>query len=372
MKFTQITDKLNYPARCKGKLSTLHSGVITYVMDNFQNKGSYKSQVTSLLNTLSYYIIENDSLPSDWSIKSPFDNLDILPQDVCEDRLKRDKLFLRARDIEWDVQVKEKVSTKDVAPIEEKKKIIENKSAQKLEPTPKENLYIRPPMIPQFDVSKPWLQQVANNVPYIIYTSLPEIPTQQCQISVTTDINKMTTADCMKLYPNCFIKTRPAIMYTQHSGLTLDEDVGILIPIIGFSPSQIKDNIIKYPHWFKLTRMVEDKLVSFYLHIEINGKLYDTLEVWDSIPESKQIPRNAEFIKEYVVRRYLLERDLNKVEHNYPLFGSFDPFLTLFTTPTNYQNMGYIDVAEYAKKCVQARVNYKRTRNPILRQVAYE
>lgn len=374
MKFTQITDKLNYPAKYRGKLSTLHAGIITYVIENFQNKGSYRSQVIGLLNTISYYILEGDTLPSDWSITNPFENLDIVSQYVCEDRLNPDKLFIRTRDVEWDIEAKDH-PTEAVEAYAEVKNTKNTKKSRKVTaesaPTPKEHLYIRPPTVPQFDTSKPWLKQSVNGIHYTIYTSLPEIPTQQCQISVTSDVSKMTTADCMKLYPNCHIRTRPAAMYVEHPGLTLDEDVGILIPIIGFSPSQIKDNIVRYPHWFKLTRVIDDNVVSFYLHIEIDGKLYDTLEVWNSIPESKQMPRNADFIKEYVVRRYLLERDLQGVKHNYPIFGTLDPFLTLFTTPDNYKDMGYPDAAEYARQCVVSRVNYKSSRNPIIRQVKY-
>lgn len=182
----------------------------------------------------------------------------------------------------------------------------------------------------------------------------------------------MTIMDMMKLYPNHFIRTRAATMYENHDGLTLDDDIGIILPIVGFSPTQVKDNIIKYPHIYKLTRYMNNKFTSFYSNIEIDGELHDTLSIWDSLPDSKKMPRNSEFIKEYVVRRYLLERDILGVEHKYPLFGTLEPFLTLFTTSDDYIRLGYTDVTDIAKQCVISRVSYKRSRNPILRMVYNE
>lgn len=386
MKFTQITDKLNYPPEIRGELSTLHASIITYVMSNFRNVGSYKSQVVETLNTISHYMVEHNSLPSDWSPDSPLENLEFIDQSECEKKLGA--LFLRARNISWDVEesAKQPMESPDFPEVPS---IVVDKPApkvntsvapnieasvdvpkKKVTPTPKDHLYMRPPTIPQFDIKQPWLQQMVNNTPYVIYKSLPEIPVIQNQVSVTTDVDRMTTSDFMKLYPNCFIKTRPTIMYEACSGLTLDPDVGLVIPIVGFSPNQVRDNIIKYPNWFKLTRLIDGKFVNFYNHIELNGELHETLSVWDELPESKQIPRTSEFIKEYVVRRYLLERDLKGINHKYPMFGTFEPYMVLFTSADEYKRLGYKDVAEYGKLCVIARVNYKRSRNPILRQVS--
>ena len=370
IKFTQLTDKLNYPPNLKGELSTHHASIVTYAIEHFQNKSSFKSQVVSILNTVSYYIVDGDSLPSDWSSENPFSNIEVIDQSSCESKLG--KLFIKVRDISWDVEEKELNTAINAVEIEPKKSVELFKVPEpekKLQPTPKEHLYIRPPTIPQFDVSKPWLHQIVNGESYAIYKSLPEVPIIQNQVSVTTDVNVMTVADLMKLYPNCYIKTRPAVMYEYHEGLTLDPDVGIIIPVVGFSPKQVIDNVVKYPHWFKLMRLVDDKLVNFYQHIEVNNQLLDTLEVWDTLPDSKKMPKTADFIKEYVVRRYLLERDLKGIEHTYPLFGSFDPFMILFTSPEEYSRLGYKDVSNYARQCVEARVAYKRTRNPIIRIV---
>jgi len=384
VKFTQLPDKLIYPARIRAKLSTLHSDVITYVVSNFKNTAKYKRQVVDTLNTISVYIKNNDALPSDWNVSNPLTNLELLDSSFCEDTLGN--LCIKVKDIIWDVQeseTDEQISTDTVVTAKTSSedtvtssKVVNVKPKRDIgvvvSPTPKENLYIKPPTIPQFDASKPWLQSQLNQNVYTIYESLPIIPVNQSQISVTTDVSKMTIMDMMKLYPNHFIRTRAATMYENHNGLTLDDDIGIILPIVGFSPTQVKDNIIKYPHIYKLTRYMNNKFTSFYSNIEIDGELHDTLSIWDSLPDSKKMPRNSEFIKEYVVRRYLLERDILGVEHKYPLFGTLEPFLTLFTTSDDYIRLGYTDVTDIAKQCVISRVSYKRSRNPILRMVYNE
>lgn len=394
IKFTQITEKLKYPSKYKAQLSTLHADIITYVIDNFQNTNRYKTKVVSILNTISYYIISEDVLPTSWSATNPFENINIIDSNICEESLG--DLFLHVKNITWDIEEASPKSensdselhTNDVSNVEAIAQGESNSTIISSTPistskettfnidciisTPKEDLYIRPPAIPQFDTNSPWIQQLINNTVYTIYRSLPEIPLTQSQISVTTDISKMTASDLLKLYPNCFIRTRSATMYEAHEGLTLDSTLGIIFPVEGFTYEQVKDNIIKYPHLFKLTRMLNDKIVSFYSNIEIDGQLYKTLDVWDDLPDSKYIPRNSEFIKEYVVRRYLLERDIKHIQHNFPMFGTLDPFLTLFTTQDNYIELGYSDTLEIAKQCVNSRVSYKRSRNPILRMVYNE
>lgn len=378
IKFTQLTDKLNYPAKIKAKLSTLHSDVVTYVTDNFHNTARYKSTVVDVLNTLSYYVVTGSTLPSDWKSIEPLSNLETIDSSVCEDCLNG--LFIHVKDITWDLTETEHANVSassdtvnDSSTSNTAVKFVPPRNIEiAVKPTPKEHLYIRPPSVPQFDYSAPWLQSNINQTVYAIYTSLPIIPKNQSQISVTTDISKMTISDMMKLFPNHYIRTRAATMYDEHPGLTLDSDVGIILPITGFSPAQVKDNIIKYPHIYKLTRFIDGTFISFYSQIEIDNELHDTLEVWDTLPDSKKMPRNSEFIKEYVVRRYLLERDILHVEHKYPMFGTLEPYLTLFTTSDDYIRMGYADVAALAKQCVESRVSYKRSRNPIIRMVYNE
>lgn len=400
IKFTQLTEQLGYPPRIKARLSTLHSDIITYVIDHFENTNRYKTKVVSLLNTISHYVMFGNTLPKNWSSSDPFNNITLLDAFKCEEDLG--SLFLHVKNITWDVMpVSSKVSygnnisgnTYDNIATSSQIEEIPSKSKNNIEnesngicpnltvlkayvpsgpDTPKENLYIRPPTVPRLDTSKPWAQRNVNGTVYTIYPSLPETPITQSQISITTDVSRMTASDLVKLYPNCFIRTRASTMYDSHPGLTLDPDVGILIPIEGFTESQVKDNIVKYPHIFKLMRNLNGKLVSFYSHIEINGELHETLSIWDGIEDSKKIPKNSEFIKEYVVRRYLLERDIKHINHRFPMFGTLDPFLTLFTTPDDYIRMGYDDIVGQARSCVQSRVSYKYSRNPVMRMVNNE
>ena len=66
-------------------------------------------------------------------------------------------------------------------------------------------------------------------------------------------------------------------------------------------------------------------------------------------------------LKEYVIRRYLLERD-NGVEHKYKLRGNLQPYITLFAPPEFYNT----DPVELARTAVKARVEFLRSRNPYL------
>lgn len=382
-KFTEIPEQLNYPPRLKATLSTYHSDIITYAINHFDGTNSRKSEIVSLMNTISYHMIQGNTLPTNWTSTDPFKNIQMVDYYECEEVLK--DLFLHPRKIQWDIDIQESEdvnidtnSTRIISGsstlrrqistnIEESKKTNIPKIME--EPTPKEYLYIKPPTIPRFDVRRPWMRKIVNNTTYCIYPTLPDPPVTQSQISITTDVDKMGHTDLLKLYPNRTIHTRSANMYQPYEGIELDSLLGLILPIEGFTKEEVRDNIIKYPHIFRLTRLVDGKPTSFYSHIEIDGELRDTLEVWDSLPESKIIPKNSEFVKEYVVRRYLLERDINKVEHKYPLFGTLDPFLTLFTTPQIYESLGYSDSIELARDCVRSRVSYKYTRNPVVRMV---
>ncbi len=378
MKFTQIPDKLNYPSRISAKLSTLHSDIITYVLSNFRNTNRYKNKVVNLMNTISYYLISGDSLPTDWSSKNPFENIDFIDNDICESKLVN--LCLHVKDITWDVteadvtynpneKTKQAVLS-DTKVTEQqncdvKRSIITNTA----DLTPKDDLFKKPPTIPQLDTSVPWLITEKYNNIYVIYKSLPEIPKKQCQISCTTDISKMTAADLIRLFPNHLIHTRSSVMYEKYGDLDFDENLGVILSISGFSPNQVRENIIQYPHLYKLKKMVNGEIESFYSTIEINGEIHNILDIWDSLPDAKRMPKSSEYIKEYVARRYLLERDIKHIDHKYKMYGSLDPFLTLFTTSDMYKDFGYTDSLEIAKCCVRSRVNYKQTRNPIIRMV---
>ena len=48
------------------------------------------------------------------------------------------------------------------------------------------------------------------------------------------------------------------------------------------------------------------------------------------------------------------------------------PYLTLFTTPAQYAELGHNDFENMARACVNARIAFKRTRNPILRRLGVD
>lgn len=381
--FTQIPDKLKYPAHVKGQLSTMHSAVVTYVSANFQPTRRFKGRVIGVMNTLSLLVLKGDTIPDTWRAESPLDNIQIADDYTCQQELGT--LYIACRDIEWDI--KPALEEREVAPIlietipepTNSKRIISSKvpmpqlatdtePSSCICPTSKTDLSIQPPVYPQFDYEKPWFSARADNTNFVIYTSLPEIPTKQNEISCTTDVDMLSDSDLMNLYPTCFVPTRKSPMYVQTAGLEFDTQLGLILPIQGFTSEDVRRNIIEYPHLYKLHRQIDGQLVPFQNNIEIDGELYATLDIWDQLPESASIPKKASFVTEYVIRRYLLERDVLHMEHKFPMFGSLDPFLTLFTTPEDYIGFGYSDTTQLARKCVISRVQYKQTRNPILRR----
>lgn len=323
------------------------------------------------MNSLSYYILSGDSLPHGWHSDNPLVGLVIVDSDIC--RQVVGSLYILEKDVDWDVEPAE---------LENSSVVIEDSSVSnshnpdsrnisnvhnsiRCNLTPKEDLYIQPPSIPTFRYDKPWMSSYVNNEAFVIYTSLPEIPTKQNEISVTTDVDRLTDSDLLNLFPNTFIQTRSKMMYTQHDNIFYDDVLGSILNIDGFTQEEIRDNVIKYPHIFKLQKIVNDKVVSFYNTVEIDGQLHSVRDVWR---ELTKYPYNSDFVKEYVVRRYLLERDIKHIVHKYPLYGSLDPYLTLFTTSKQYKDLGYQDPIDIARKCVVSRVKYKQSRNPMIRQ----
>ena len=348
-----------------------------------------------------------DELPSfKWMSTDPLKTMPDIDLDTVESKLNG--FFLTPEAIEWDVAPVETIvaplentsdpeSKEDTVQIEaqkpsEEKKLVasEEKSsnsnvvnrplhqikeqqrrenADRCLPTPKSDLYVQPPRCLRFDVSKVWMSANVGGDELVIYTTLPEIPQTQNDISATTDPTKMTDAEFMNLYPNHIIHTRPPIMYQEYDGIESDPDLGCIIPVEGFTREQIVDNMIKYPHLFRIRKRMDDgTLQPFFNTIEIDGQLNPTLDVWDTLPESKVIPKDGEFIKEYVIRRYLLEESAG-IKHKYNIAGGLEPFLTLFMPYTKYAERGYTDTLSIVKECVTARIHYKQSRNPILRRI---
>lgn len=377
IKFTSISESYKVQRNFKGKLSEFHSAVINYVVANFDGTMVYKQRVVKALNVLTYALYASEPLPFDWTKAHPLDNIPDIDDDALESVLG--SVYLTVDAIEWDVQAVDtlpetpnsyfKPITAPSTPVRTSVALgVSATSVPAYKETPPTDLYIQAPEIPQFDITKPWAQKQCGADLLTIYTTLPEIPLRQRDISITTDVNKMTDADLLKLYPNHFVKTRAPIMYTPQTNMDFDKDFGVILPIDDYSRDQIIENIIKYPHLYKLAREQNNELVSFYAYMEIDGNLVDTLEVWDSLEISKWIPKSAEFIKEYIVRKYLMDIEYKGATFKYPIYGTLDPYLTLFMPVSEYVDRGF-NAVDLAKQCVQSRVSYKQSRSPILRRM---
>lgn len=359
MKFTQIPATLKYPPLIRSKLSTYHSNIISWALEHYSGTFQERLNIVNALNAATYFLMSGNSFPADWNTEDPMINLPEIDSDECRSVIHN--LYIDDRKLNWDIE-----KTTDVDRVVP--------SAQHSTQTSltfqskKEDLYIQAPEIPLFNKSEPIIVDSSSEDTFVIYPSLPKIPTKQNEISITTDVSIMTDKDLLRLFPDHFIPTRAECMYTQYEGLDYHPVLGTIFPISTFTYDQIVENIIKYPHLYKLRKQYKDKNINFYKTIEIDGELFSIVSVWNSLPECKHTPNIVEFLKEYVVRRYLLERDILGVEHKYKIDGELLPYLTLFTSVEEYKSWGYTDSIELARKCVNSRVTYKRSRSPILRR----
>lgn len=383
-KFSQIPAQLNYTPQLKSTLSPIHSEIITAVLDKHELTSRELKQVIQLINTLSYRSISDEELK--WDKSAPLDSSNNLPDIEIRDVLVKHNMYVAFNDINWEIDGIVKVVASSIVPSEPVMSVepdaiptpaptsssvsaTKPKSKLFVVPTPKEDLYLKSPTVPRFSTTSIYASVVYDDTQHVIYSSLPSIPTKQNEISITTDVSQMTSKDILRLYPNHIIKTRFAGLYQPMSKLEMLDELGAILPISHFTREQVLDNIIKYPHLHRLMKIVNNQVVSFYTTIEIDGELKRTADVWNMLPESDIIPYNSDYIKEYVIRRYLLERDIDHVEHQYPMLGTLDPFLTLFMPIDDYIRYGYSDVEDIGRRCVKARVSYKQSRNPILRRL---
>lgn len=358
LKFTEITSNLKYPKKLKAKLSTDHARIIEYATAHYQNSKAFKTSVITALNSVTYANLCGDTY--DMEAEDMLSVLQLYDNETLFGGIEEQQqgLYIVYKDIEWDIK-----ST--ATSVEIKPKVRKTKTSEKAEPeieTPKEYLYLKAPQYPRFDATKYWFNTYIGKEQFFMHPSLPIIPEKQSDISCTTEVDKMTDSELLRLFPNHLIRTRAPIMYEPLNDIPMDKDLGLLIPIEGYTPEQVRENIIKYPHLFQLTRIYNNEELNFYKHIEIDGKLCDIIETWDSLPISRKLPKTVEFIKEYVARKYLLDRD-NSVQQKFPLRGSLEPYLTLFAPPEFYKGINPI---ELAKTCVKTRVKYLQSRNPFL------
>lgn len=238
----------------------------------------------------------------------------------------------------------------------------------------------------RFDTSRVW-KKVYDDCgrPMNMYATLPIIPKKQRDISVTTNVDRMSKSELLNLYP----KTNPVkgfrshpIFRQQYEGFTTDPILGFIPKIEGFTEEQVIDNIIKYPSLDSTTRLkIRPKTTNmkypqpFYHDIEIDGELIDCKKITEEICE--RIPDICRFIHagaayypiiwDYIVRRYLLERDILHMEHKYPMYGDLQPFASLCLSADEYVKRGYTDdIEEFAYNHVKSRIHYLESINPVI------
>lgn len=426
IKLADVADRLPVPPRILGKFQQHYDELYEWICSNFQNREKFKKNAVYKINLLTYFLVEDGDVPSNWLALVAQNELHT---DIHSGTIQRTILncMLYVDNIDWSECVDSSVnnasvdvctaSDADSAAKSNKTRSVElgsgetgvsnysfvakthegaNYSGQtkqmdtqpdlsaasdnavddeyeqlaareltEKEQTPKEDLFITVPKYPKIGNM--------SDLPNDIRVSLPIAPSKQCEISATTRLSDMSEADLLNLFPKQFIRTRSPLMYESRKGITLDPLYGLLIPVEGFTDAQVRDCIIRYPHIFQLARQDEDgNYRSFYNELEIDGELVNVLKVWQYLPEAKIIDINSlstrkeqiEFIKEYVIRRYLLERDVAGVQHKYDVRGSLPEFMTLFMPADMYADEGYDNALSLARTCVRGRISYLKTRNP--------
>lgn len=213
--------------------------------------------------------------------------------------------------------------------------------------------------------------------PINVYPTLPTIPTNQCEVSATTNIDTMIDMDFLKMFPNEVIRARHPMMYGTFTDVVnvhgdpmeieVDEVLGYIPVINGYTRKQIIDNIIKYPQFTYWYRQEGRDRTPFTKYVEIDGELVPRMK-WlreSKDPDLNNVPGNEYFIKDYMYRKYILDEEYGGIIHKYPPFGTYGPFMSLFMPKELYQKFGYKDVANIGKQCVQNRIDFFRSRNPL-------
>lgn len=386
--FSNIDERLKLPPNQRAKISSIHSDIIAYANDNHIVTRRLQRMLIDVINVVTYRFINGEHMPDAWTSNNPLVDYEPIDDDDVADFLKPRKCYVDFTDVEWDISdgpinAPNILASQPSNPANQLEKIVSSTSTTSyikhpnstridrkndIKLTDKSDLYIQPPAIPTLDFSCPWATATIDGELWQIHPSLPRIPLKQSDISATTDVSNMTDSDIMKLYPNHFIRTRSNKLYEPIGGTSFHPQFGLIMPILDFEEQVLLQNIVEYPHIFQLRKMVDGSIVSFYDTVEIDQRLVPVHEAWNSLPELSRIPFQPDYVKEYVVRRYILERDILHIEHRYPMFGTLDPFLTLFMSADQYESLGY-NTLDIAKACVKSRVSYKQSRNPILRRI---
>ena len=378
------TVSYNAPAYMRSKsptISKMFSDILENLMSMYVGTRKQKHSYIMLLNTLTYKVLQGDSIEFIYGQEDP--PLGIEP--VSDDILKSETgvLYIDFDRVSWDMSigsihdVSKSIEKSDIKPPklskDVSKKSLKSSIQSKIDSTrrssKKSDISLTLYKYPRIDTSKIWMigeDEAGRSIP--IYMTLPRIPAVQRDISLTTNIQDMTSRDLLHLFPEHFIQTRRPEMYEEISGFDFDMQLGFIPKISGFTKGQVVDNIIKYPQFNYMYRVVDGERISFLKHIEIDGELIPLSDAINSVDDLMTLPHDRVYYWDYIVRRYLLERDYGVVVHKYPLYGSFDPFMTLIDSQSSYISWGYEDVLEIAKQCVLGRVNFYQSRNPIVRR----
>lgn len=240
------------------------------------------------------------------------------------------------------------------------------------------NISLLTSTMPAIDCTQMYLKSLdLAGRPINVYPTLPAIPTNQCEVSATTNIDNMIDMDFLKMFPNEVIRARHPMMYGTFTDVVnvhgdpmeieVDEVLGYIPVINGYTREQIVDNIIKYPQFTYWYRQEGRDRTPFTKYVEIDGELIPRME-WlreSKDPDLNNIPGNDYFIKDYLYRKYILDEEYGGIIHKYPPFGTYGPFMSLFMPKELYQKFGYKDAASIGRQCVQNRIDFFRSRNPL-------
>ena len=373
------------------KISDVFYSFTAYFTSIYTGRRSQKNHILHVLNCLTSAILDDEYYVGEMTDEF----VESFNKDISEEDLKEKLGYLYIEDVIWNIdpidvpniaqnhsEISADASIENTSKTAHADTSTTTVDSSKKESKPIEFVQYRSkrsdlsfefPTIPSIDTSKVWAVSNDDAGRSIeIYTTLPEIPTIQNEITTTTDVRKMTSAELIHLYPDHTIQVRSKEAYDKFYGIDYDDLLGYIPQIFGFTREQIVDNIIKYPQFNFLYREIGDRRVSFLKHIEIDGELIRLESAIDTVDDLKLLPDKNFYYWDYIVRRYLLERDILGVIHKYPMYGSFGPYMTLFTTPDVYMKLGYDDIEGMARQCVMNRVKFYQTRNPLVRRLLFE
>lgn len=386
MTIYELGTHVNLRPNIRGKYDTISAKLLDVMVPNWVHSLADKRMAIAILYSLMKDLLEGNDVRQ-YSISTD-EEFEKLKQDIDADAIYEyfDNSVIDALKLDWTEIDKLPEPNKQESKPEPKPvaKVINSipqtvidaathgSSTRKAGTTPKEDLYLVSPTYPRLTTKLMINTTSALGFPNKMYQSFPVIPTKQSEISISTEYTKMTDRELLKLFPNNIIRTRHSCMYEKIEGVPYDNDLGLLFSICKYTKKQIKTNLIEYPHLYQIKRAVSNEYGEtvyepFELKIELeDGKLHNTSDVWETLPDARKLPNCRQYWKEYVIRRYLMERDIGGVDHKSKMVGALKPFLTLFAPPEYYAKQGYKDSVKLAQACVQSRVAFKGTRNGVV------